>query len=128
MMNLRLITDHGTGSIVHWTDCTAQEGEPNAVLGLATAVKFHSANTLVGQHVGIAVIQTAGMEGSVEIYHYMMLGSFLSHTLVEVDHPLVLTVHKVYLCPDNAPFLKFLKEIHVMFYSEPRQPDPDSHR
>ena len=62
------------------------------------------------------------MVGAVEVDEDMMLGSFLSNTLIEVYHPLILTVHEVDFCAFDAPFLKLLEEIHVVFDCEPRQP------
>ena len=67
------------------------------------------------------------MECAVEIDEDVVLGSFLGNALVEVNHPLVLTVHEVNLCALDAPLLKLLEEVHVVLYGEPWQPQDDAH-
>ena len=66
------------------------------------------------------------MEGSVEVDEDVVAGSLTSHTLVEVDHPLILTVHEVDLHAPYAPLLEALEEIHVVLHRQPRQPDDDA--
>ena len=127
VMTLRLVAEHRAGGIVHRAYGITQEREPDAVLGRTAAIILHTAHTLVSQDIGIAVFQTAGMEGSVEVNHDVMLGSFLCHTVIEIYHPLVLTVHKVNLGTHNAPLLEFLEEIHVVLNCQPGQPYPDAY-
>ena len=74
VMTFGLLVQHRAGRVVHWSDGIADEGQPNGVVGLARAVVLHAAHSFVGQYVGILVVQSAGMEGSVEIDEDVMRG------------------------------------------------------
>ena len=62
-----------------------------------------------------------------EVNHHIIFGSLLYHSLIEVHHPLVATVHEVYLHARYTPLGITLEEVHVVLYSEPRQPQNESH-
>ena len=126
-MTLRLVVEHRTGRVVHGAYGITDEGQPQAVVGFAFAVELHAAHAFVGQHVGVLVVQSAGVEGAVEVDEDVVLGGFTGSALVEVHHPLVLTVHEVNLHALDAPFLELREEVHVVVHGQPRQPYDDAH-
>ena len=61
------------------------------------------------------------------IHKDMMLGCSLGCTLIELDHPLVLTVHEIYLYACHSPFLKCIKHGGVILHCEPCKPKYNPH-
>ena len=62
-----------------------------------------------------------------EVHKEMMAGSLGDHTLIETVHPLVCTVHKVYLHALDAPLLIGGKKVEMLLYGQPRQPQDNAH-
>ena len=57
-----------------------------------------------------------------EVDHDMMLCSLFCHSVIIINHPLVLTVHEVNLRTYDTPLFELFKEIHIMLYGKPRKP------
>jgi hypothetical protein len=63
----------------------------------------------------------------VVIDHEVMLGGFLHHAAIPVDHPLIVAVHKIDLDPGDAPlFEKREGLVHVFVDRGPVRPKPDA--
>ena len=94
--------NHGSRCIVHGTDDIADEGFIKRVVRRASAFLLHAANAFVGKDVGIHVLQSGRLVGSVEVDKQMQVGSLLGGALIEVDDFLIVTVHEVNLHADDT--------------------------
>ena len=60
------------------------------------------------------------MESTVEIDDDMVLGSLLGRALQEVDHPLVVPVHKVDLHALDSPLFELFEKVDMVLYGQPK--------
>ena len=121
---LGLQRSHRTRCEVHRTDGIAHEGQPDRVVGCTAAALLQAAHTLVGEQVGIAILQSGGLKGTVEVDHQVVLGTLSGGALVEVHHPLVAVVHEVYLQSLHAHLGVVLNHLGMLLYGKPRHPEP----
>ena len=124
---IRLAAHHGSGREVHCPYGITDEGQPDAIVGMAVLTPLHTAHSLVGYQVRIFVFQSRRLERAVEVDEQVMPRSLCRSPLVEVSHPPVVTVHKVHLHALDTPLLVCSKQLHVVLNGQPRKPQYDSH-
>ena len=126
MFGLHIV--HSARREVGSADGIADEGQEDGVFGSATAHLLEAEDALVGDEVGVFILEASRRECSVEIDDNLILGGLLDYALEEVDHPLVGMIHEVDLYGRDAPFGVGLEQcVEVLFYCEPRQPEHNLH-
>ncbi len=119
--------EHSARSEVGCTHGISKEWYVESVVWLATAHLLQSAHSLIRQQVGVTIFQSSWFHGTMIVHYEVMLGSFLYHALIPIYHPLVLTIHEIYLCSCYAPFLISVKDgAEVLLHTTPCQPQDDT--
>ena len=83
---------------------------------------FHSADTLVGDEVGQTLLQSGGLERTVEVNEQMVLCTRSGSPLVKIHHPLVAVVHEVNLQSLYAHLGIIGNEVCMPFNGKPGKP------
>ena len=122
---------HSTGSVVHRTASHTCERKCHIVLGRKVVCPFillATVNTLRSKHVGVSACDTCGLVRAMVVNEQLELGSTFSSIVVPLNHPLVVTLHKVNLKTLYAPLFELGKSlVHLLLETQPCHPQDDAH-
>src|SRR5690242_12598938 len=76
---------------------------------LTPDVPFCTEHSLMSQHIWPGTIETFGRISPVKHDGYLMIGACLCNTMIEVDHFLIVTIHKICHDRSNSPFAELLQ-------------------